>query len=207
MEMKKLFNSENEEIKIYRNLLRNISTCKDTQNKWMLVMQDRGKVKEMEILFIIINESFKEELKMGQKGIAYYLIGIFMHCLKSYEFWKKLALIIGSERYKSTREALKDVIEINCIYRRIMETIGIYFNSLDCVDNEYFVSEDKLPEETDKHELLKKIQFNHIAILIYFLLDHQKLGAKTADELFVFSSYDEDFMKYLKDFIRNYAIM
>lgn len=213
MENKKILINENEsfliksEIKIYRNLLPNIGTCKETQNKWMLVMRDKGKIKELEILFIIITESINEELQNDQKGVAYYLVGIFMHCLNSYEFWHKLVLIVGSDRYKKTREALKDVIKIKCIYRKIMDTIEIYFNSLDCVDNEYFVSEEKIPENFDNQELLKNVKFNHISLIINFLLNHHELGTQTADALFVFGSYEEDFLKYLKDFIRNYSVM
>jgi hypothetical protein len=211
--MQKLKINENEdflvesEIKIYRNLLKNIGTCKDTQYKISLVMKDRQKINEFKILLKIINESFKEEWRLDQKGTAYYLVGIFTHCLNSYEFWHKLILVIGSERYKSTREALKDVIEINCIYKKVMDTIELYFKSLDCVDDEYFVSEEKLPEDIEKQELLQKIQFNHIAIIVHFLLHHQKLGIKTANELFVYSSYDDDFINYLKNFINSLTLL
>lgn len=211
MEIKNSNINENEnfivesEVKIYKNLLKDISTCKETQNKWMLIMKDRGKMREFKMLLIIIKQDFKEELH--EKGTAYYLVGIFMHCLNHFEFWQKLALIIGSEKFKSIREALKNVIGIKCIYKKIMETIELYFNSLQSVDNEYFICEEKLPENNEKSELLKILPFNHVAIIVYFLLHHPKVGTKTANDIYVYSSYDEEFIKYLKEFIRNFSLM
>lgn len=191
------------EIKAYKHLLKNISTSKEIQQKWRLVMLDRKKIKELEILALIIKESFEEELKTDEKGTAYYLVGILMHCLNSYEFWLKLVLIMGSEKYKSTKAALSHVITINCIFKRIMEIIETYFKALEWIEDEYIVSEEKI---TEKSELLQKLQFNHIAIVIHYLLSQDKISIKTANELYVFGQFEDDFINYLKDYLRIMSI-
>lgn len=192
------------EIEVYKNLLKDISTNKETQKKCHLVMLDRGKIEELKTICQIITINFNEELRTEQKGIGFYLVGIFLHCLNSFEFWQKLVLIIGSEKHKSTRAAISHVAGINCIFKKIVDTIEIYFKCLEGIDNKYMVKEEKLPENCDKRELLLKLQFNHIALIIELLLSHPHptVSTRTSNELFVYNQFDEDFLKYLKDYLR-----
>lgn len=170
-------------------------------------MQDKTKIISLENLSQIIKEDFKDDLKAGKRGIAFYLVAVFHYCLKNFDFCEKLVMVIGSERHKSTRDVLVHVFEINCIYKRTMETLETCLKSVQLVDNEYFINEEKIPKNCDKLEILQKLPFTHAAIMIKFLLELPTVGFRASNDFFVFNEFDEDLLKYLKDILRNLSLM
>ena len=141
------------EFDVYKLLLKDISTCKETQMKWRDVIMDIKKIKEFEIILKIIEQNFEKEINENNKGIAYHLVGLLMHSLSKYELWEKMIFIIGSSKHKSVKTALNYAFGINCIFKRIMETIGIYLKALDGINDEYFVNPERIPENSEKQFL------------------------------------------------------
>jgi hypothetical protein len=191
------------EVEIYEKILKNIAESKDVQHKCRLIMIDKEKIPELAAMLRVIEKNFKDEFRSERKGIAYHLVGIIVHCLAtSSDFWEKLFLIVGSQKNHVTLEALDSVINISSIYSKIMETIEDYFKCLNHVDEQYFVDEEKVTEFHNQ-ELLEKLQFNHLLVLLHHLMHHEKIGRIVADRIFSCEDYSPEFRQFLKDSINS----
>lgn len=186
------------EVEQYERLLKNIAESKELQLKCRLIIIDKKKIDEFAILLRLVKENFKEEFRNERKGIAYHLIGIIVNCLTtSSEFWEKIFLIVGSLRNEKALEALDDVLIISSVYLRIIETIEEYFKCLNQVDDQYFVDEEKVLEFSN-HDLLEKLQLQHLLVLLHHLIHHEKIGRLTIDRIFLCDEYSPEFQQFLK---------
>ena len=107
------------EMKIYEKAFENIAESKEVKKKCKMIVNDKSKMRELQIIFLIIKDKIKQETKTKSEGIAFQLMRIIMSCLDGAVFWEKLMLIIVCHKNKSIKVVLDDLIEINCIYEVI----------------------------------------------------------------------------------------
>lgn len=98
------------EVKIYEKAFRNIATSKEVQKKIKMIVKDKNKMREFEIILAIIRLNFEDEIRTKKKAIAFHLISIIRNCLKDPTFWEKLCLIIACQKNRAIKIELDDVI-------------------------------------------------------------------------------------------------
>lgn len=107
------------EVKVYEKAFKNIADSKEVQIKCKMIIKDKNKMRELEIIFLIIHQNIEQEIRVQRKGIAFHLLRIIRNCLEDSAFWEKLMLIIVCHKHKSIKLLLDHIIEINCIYEVI----------------------------------------------------------------------------------------
>lgn len=107
----------NSEVELYETLFKNINNDKMLQQKCKILIEDKDKMRELEIIMIVIKNNFIDESRKDHKGIAYHLINILLNSLNNYQMWEKLVRIIGINRNKDVKKALDDIVGINCVYQ------------------------------------------------------------------------------------------
>lgn len=108
------------EMKIYENAFKDIAESKEVQIKCRMIVKDKTKMRELQIISLIIQDKLEDEIRKKRTGIAYQLLRIIMSCLDASMFWEKLALIIVCHKNESIKIVLDDLIEINCIFEVIL---------------------------------------------------------------------------------------
>lgn len=186
--------------KVFMNLLKDFKT-KETQLKIHKLINRPADVKELKLMFSLIDKHLNQEKARQEKGLATHLMAVLLNNFNSKQLWKKVVELVD---VKETEE-LDKFLKRQSVMKTMSNVIENYLSSLVQVGDEFLID---CSESSDikQTELCNSLQVHEMIIVIHHLLFNPKTSGFFHQRIFETFDLSPSCIAFLKLSLRTLSL-